>query len=109
MSVRLRCKRLGNRHRPFYRVTAVDIRKKRDGAVIEELGQYDPCNKDSGKQVNLKLERCAYWLSVGAQPSETVAGLLKKSGIDPKPGTPVEKQSIPAAVKPVSVAAPADA
>ena len=81
VAVRLRLKRLGRRHRPFYRVTAVDRRKARDGRVIEELGHYDPNNADQSKQVALKADRIAYWLSVGAQPSDTVRGLIKRQGI----------------------------
>ena len=97
MAVRLRMSRGGNTHRPFYRVNAIDTRSKRDGRVIEALGTFDPLHKDEGQQVNLKLERCAYWLSVGAQPSETVAGLLKKQGLNPTPGTKVESQTLPTA------------
>lgn len=89
MAVRLRLKRMGNAHRPFYRLVAVDGRRKRDGAVIEELGTYNPVDKVEENQVKLDTARCAYWLSVGAQPSDTVAGLLRKSGVDPTPGKPV--------------------
>ena len=77
--VRLRLKRLGRRHRPFYRVTAVDRRKARDTWVIEELGYYDPLQLDESKQVRLKHDRIDYWLSVGAQPSDTVRSLIKRS------------------------------
>lgn len=80
MAVRIRLKRLGRRHRPFYRVTAVDRKKPRDGRVLEELGYYDPLNADPAKQMSLNSERIAYWMSVGAQPSETVRGLIKRSG-----------------------------
>ncbi len=79
MAVRLRLKRMGRRHRPFYRMAAVDPRKPRDGRVIEELGYYDPLNADESKQVCLKNDRIEYWLSVGAQPSDTVRGLIKRS------------------------------
>ncbi|MDH3583329.1 MAG: 30S ribosomal protein S16 [Phycisphaerae bacterium] len=96
MAVKLRMKRLGNRHRPFYRVTAVDERRQRDGRVIEELGTYDPAGKDEARQAKLNLDRCAYWLSVGAQPSQTVASLMKKKGLKPVPGTPVEDQKLEA-------------
>lgn len=82
MAVRLRLKRMGRRHRPFYRITAVDQRKKRDGRVIEELGYYDPINADQSKQVKLASERIAYWLSVGAQPSDTVRNLIKRAAAD---------------------------
>jgi small subunit ribosomal protein S16 len=95
MAVKIRLKRLGNRNRPFYRITAVDERRKRDGAVIEELGFYNPIDKIETRQATIKLDRCAYWLSVGAQPSETVAGLLKKHGLKPVPGTKVEDQTLP--------------
>lgn len=70
---------MGRRHRPCYRVTVVDGRKSRDGRVIEELGHYDPLNADERKQVHLNIERIEYWLSVGAQPSDTVRGLIRRS------------------------------
>jgi len=79
--VRLRLKRFGRTHQPFYRLNAIDQRTKRDGKAIEQLGFYDPCNKDEEKQFSCNEERVKYWLGVGAQPSETVAGLLKKAGI----------------------------
>ncbi|MDP6602186.1 MAG: 30S ribosomal protein S16 [Phycisphaerales bacterium] len=81
----LRLKRLGRRHRPFYRVNAMDRRAPRDGRVIEELGWFDPIAPED-KQVSLKEDRINYWLSVGAQPSRTVASLLKKNGIEPTSG-----------------------
>ena len=81
MAVKLRLKRMGRTHRSFFRLNAMDTRSPRDGRVIEELGWYDPNAKQADKQVSLKRERIEYWLSVGAQPSETVAGLLKRQGI----------------------------
>lgn len=81
MAVKLRLKRTGRRHRPFYRLNAIDSRAPRDGKVIEELGYYDPIEKDQAKQVRLKRERIEHWLSRGAQPSDTVRSLLKRSGI----------------------------
>jgi small subunit ribosomal protein S16 len=84
--VKLRLKRMGTVHKPFYRIGAVDQRKKRDGALIEELGHFNPMDLDVAKQVHVKADRINYWLSVGAQPSETVATLLKRVGIDPTPG-----------------------
>lgn len=81
MAVRLRLKRLGRRHLSFYRLGATDSRTPRDGVLIEELGTYDPNNKDTAAQVKLNAERIEYWLSKGAQPSDTVRNLLKKHGI----------------------------
>ena len=81
----LRLKRLGRRHRPFFRLNAIDKRAPRDGRVIEELGWFDPIAKED-KQLNLNTARIDYWLGVGAQPSETVRSLLRRAGIDPKPG-----------------------
>ena len=81
MAVKLRLKRTGRRHLSCYRLNAVDSRAPRDGKVIEELGLYDPLQKDPDKQINFKRERIEYWLSVGAQPSQTVANLLEKAGI----------------------------
>lgn len=81
MAVRIRLKRTGRKNRPFYRVVAVDRRRQRDSKVIEELGHYDPINKDTEKQVSLVRERIEYWLGVGAQPSETVHSILRRSGV----------------------------
>ena len=77
--VRIRLKRMGRKHRPSYRVAAVDSRRSRDGITIEELGHYDPANAKPDMRLNLKMERVEYWLGKGAQPSETVASLIKKS------------------------------
>ena len=94
MSVKLRLKRMGRSNRAFYRLNAVDSRSPRDGRVIEELGFYDPVNKDQAQQFKANLDRCRYWLDNGAIPSETVSSLLKKSGLEhkqlrlPKPGKP---------------------
>lgn len=73
---------MGRRHRSFFRLNAIDGRAPRDGKVIEPLGWYDPCSQDPDKQASLNAERILYWLSVGAQPSETVANLLKRHGIE---------------------------
>ncbi len=94
MAVKLRLKRMGRANHPFYRLSAIDSRSPRDGRVIEELGHYDPLHKDQAQQFVAKLERCRYWLDVGAIPSGTVSSLLKKSGVEhkqlrlPRPGKP---------------------
>lgn len=79
MAVRLRLARLGRKKKPFYRVVAVDGRKKRDGEYIENLGYYNPLTDPI--DVKLNEERIIYWLGVGAQPSETVRSLLRHEGI----------------------------
>jgi small subunit ribosomal protein S16 len=81
VAVKLRLKRFGRRHRSFFRVSAMDCRSPRDGRVIEELGWYDPCSKEPDKQLSLNRERIEHWLSVGAQPTDTVRHLLKRQGI----------------------------
>ena len=79
MAVRLRLKRHGRRNRPFYRIVAMEARKRRDGRELEVVGHYDPIAKE--ENTSLKLDRIEYWLSVGAQPTETVADILKKHGV----------------------------
>ena len=81
--VRLRLARLGRRNRPFYRLHAIEKRNRRNGAVLEQLGWYDPVCSDPEKQLSLNGERITYWLSQGAQPSETVADLLAKNDLLP--------------------------
>ncbi|MCL4114543.1 UNVERIFIED_CONTAM: hypothetical protein GTU68_057392 [Idotea baltica] len=71
-------KKLGRKHRPFFRICVMDSRKPRDGKAIEEVGTYDPMVREKSKRVELKMDRIDYWLSVGASPSENVATLIKK-------------------------------
>jgi small subunit ribosomal protein S16 len=78
--VRLRLKRTGRKNRSSFRLTAVDGRCSRDGVVLEELGLYDPANKNAEMQTNLKQERIEHWLKVGAQPSDTARDLLTRLG-----------------------------
>ena len=88
MAVAIRMKRMGRKHREYYRICATDRRSPRDGRVIEQLGWFDPTAPE-GKQHAIKVDRVRYWLSVGAQPSQTVTDLLRRLGCDAKPGTPV--------------------
>ena len=81
MAVRIRLKRVGRRHRPFYRVAVVDSRRARDSQVIEEVGTYQPIVPQEDRQATFKRDRVEYWLGVGAQPSDTVRRLLEKHGI----------------------------
>ncbi len=80
MSVRIRMKKLGRSHQPFFRICAVDKHSPRDGRVLEELGTYDPRVPETDARAIFNAERIDYWLSVGAQPSEKVAVLIKKYG-----------------------------
>ncbi len=89
MAVRIRLKRMGRRHRPFFRVCAMDARTPRDGRVIEELGYYDPMVKEVDARAILNGERIDYWLGVGAQPTPKVKVLIKKYGAA---GTHLEQQ-----------------
>lgn len=89
--VRIRMKSMGRRHRPFYRICAMDARAPRDGRSIEELGHHDPMVRDVAARTVLNVNRIRYWLSVGAQPSEKVQALLKRYGVQkPAPGEPWE-------------------
>ena len=78
MSVKIRLKRMGMKKKPFYRVVVADIHSPRDGRFIEDIGYYDPMTQPAEIKVN--NERAKYWLGVGAQPTDTVRILLKKSG-----------------------------
>jgi small subunit ribosomal protein S16 len=91
VAVRIRMKKLGRNKRPFFRICVMDVRRPRDGKVIEELGIYDPLVKDTDARAILKGERIAYWLSVGALPSDKVAVLIKKYGQN---GTRMAEQQV---------------
>jgi small subunit ribosomal protein S16 len=93
-------KQLGRKHRPYYRIVAIDGRQPRDGRIIEELGSYDPMVKNTDERVKLRPDRIKHWISVGAQPSEKVSVLLKKylakfeqqaaAAAQPAPAAPAE-------------------
>ena len=89
MSVKIRMKRMGRKHRSFFRICATSSRSPRDGRVIEELGTYDPMIADTDGRVTLNDERIKYWLGVGALPSDKVKILIKKYGAG---GTHAEQQ-----------------
>lgn len=76
--VRIRLQRFGRRHRPFYRIAAIDQRSPRDGRFLEHLGWYDPLVADRDRQVRLNTERARYWLGVGAQATDTVRDILAR-------------------------------
>jgi small subunit ribosomal protein S16 len=78
VAVKIRLKRLGKIHAPFYRIVVADSRTKRDGRVIEEIGKYHPTQDPS--VIEVTSDRAQYWLGVGAQPTEQVMALLKLTG-----------------------------
>jgi small subunit ribosomal protein S16 len=78
VAVKIRLKRMGKIRAPYYRIVVADARTKRDGRVIEEIGKYHPTENPSF--IEVKSDRAQYWLSVGAQPTEQVAALLKLTG-----------------------------
>lgn len=78
MSVRIRLKRVGAKNNPAYRLVVADNRSPRDGRLIEELGTYEPTKP--GQNFTINLERANYWLSQGAQPSDTVRSMIKRAG-----------------------------
>ena len=78
MAVKIRLKRIGTTHAPYYRIVVADSRTKRDGRVIEEIGKYHPTEEPSF--IEISRGRGQYWLGVGAQPSEQVLVLLKITG-----------------------------
>ncbi len=79
MSVKIRLKRMGAKKKPFYRVIVADSRSPRDGKFIEEIGYYNPITNPA--EVKLDEEKAKKWIANGAQPTDTVKSLLKKSGI----------------------------
>jgi small subunit ribosomal protein S16 len=76
--VKIRLKRVGTKNTPVFRVVVADSRSPRDGKFLEEIGTYHPLKSDV-INFTLDLERAAYWVGVGAQPSETVASMIKKA------------------------------
>jgi len=116
VAVRIRMKRLGRKHRPFFRICATDSRRPRDGQVIEELGTYDPMITDTDARALLNGDRIQYWIGVGAQPSDKVKVLIRKYGLN---GTHMPAQQaarerlampkiVPPAPKPVEMAKKAE-
>lgn len=112
MAVRIRLKKLGRKHQPYFRICVMDSRTNRDGKTIEEVGTYDPMVRDTNKRVTMKAERIDYWLSVGALPTEKVKVLIDKfkgkvpeTRIDQRRSRAIPDPK-PAKPKPVKVEAP---
>src|SRR5947209_1626629 len=103
-------KSLGRRHRPFFRICAIDSRRPRDGRAIEELGHYDPMSRNPATQTVLDVSRIRYWLSVGAQPSDKVQAILRRFKVTkPKPGEDWRVAEPPAPVAAAASPTPAAA
>ncbi len=79
MAVKLRLKRMGSKAKPFYRIVAADSRSPRDGRFLEVIGTYNPIK--GSEVVTVNEEKALYWLSNGAQPTDTVRSILSKQGI----------------------------
>ncbi|MDI3298226.1 MAG: 30S ribosomal protein S16 [Bacillota bacterium] len=79
MAVKIRLRRMGARHRPFYRVVVADSRSPRDGRFIESIGYYDPTTEPAVSKID--AEKAVAWLRKGAQPTETVRALFRRHGI----------------------------
>ncbi len=96
MAVSIRLRREGTTNRPYYKIVVADSRSPRDGKFIEIIGNYDP--KVQGHNSTLNMERAEYWISRGAQPSETVRSLLKKNRTraDAAPAVEVAAEEAPA-------------
>ena len=77
MSVSIRLRREGSLNNPYYKVVVADKRSPRDGKFIEQIGNYDP--KKTGQNASIALDRVEYWISKGAQPSDTVRSIIKKA------------------------------
>lgn len=78
MAVKIRLRRMGAKKAPFYRIVVADSRYPRDGRNLEEIGYYNPLTNPA--EIKIDVERANYWISVGAQPSDTVRALIKKAG-----------------------------
>ena len=74
--VKIRLRRMGAKKAPYYRIVVADSRSPRDGRFIEEIGTYDPMAEN--EKITVNMERAKYWIANGAQPTDTVRGLLKK-------------------------------
>ena len=81
MATKIRLKRIGRRNRPFYRIIIIDSRKRRDGSAIEQVGWYNPIESKKEKNYVLKEDRILEWLKLGAQVTDPVNKLMKRSGL----------------------------
>jgi small subunit ribosomal protein S16 len=101
VAVVIRMKAFGRKHRPFFRIVAIDKRQPRDGRTIEEFGTYDPMIRDTDARVKFDPARMKYWMSVGAKPSHAISIFIKKYM------EKFEKQAADAAATQAAAATPA--
>ena len=107
MAVSIRLRREGAKNSPYYKVVVADRRSPRDGKFIEIIGTYDP--KIPGRNSTLKIDRVEYWISKGAQPSDTVRSLIKKNkkaAATPEPAAKTEQNEQQSVPEPSSPPAP---
>ena len=83
--LRIRLRRVGKKKHPAYRIVVADVRAPRDGAIVEQVGHYDPLTDPPA--IVLNAERVKHWLKVGALPSDTVSRILEKQGVVEKAGS----------------------
>ena len=96
MAVSLRLSRGGSKKRPYYKIVVSDTRSPRDGKFLEQVGTYNPLlAKDDENRVRLTTDRVAYWLGVGAQPTDRVARILDKAGLRERAATNNPKAAVP--------------
>jgi small subunit ribosomal protein S16 len=107
--VKIRLQKLGRRNRAYFRIVVCDVRVKRQGASLENLGHYDPLEKDDNKKVTLLKDRYDYWISMGAQATPAVAKLmpLGKPPVPPAPRASLLPAAAPVAAPAVAVVTPA--
>ncbi len=79
MALKIRLQRHGSTHNPMYRVVVAESTARRDGKFVETIGSYNPSPKGKDVPFNINVERADYWLSVGAQPTDTAKSLIKKA------------------------------
>lgn len=97
--LRIRMMRQGRSNTAIYRVAVFDSHTRRDGPCVERLGDYDPCQKEPGRKTKINIERLAYWIGKGAQPTPAMARLLKHVGVKSEPKPVAKPEAKPAAKK----------
>lgn len=105
--VTIRLTRTGAKKRPFYHLNVAESSARRDGRFIERVGYFNPIATGKAQRLSVDLERVDYWMSVGAQPSDRVAALIKQARKGDTGPKVIEKKATPAAAKPVEEEVPA--